>query len=196
MKAEDKRLSEKALYVPTKEFLHSKFLKTFGNCHLEITASGHFGETLKKAVRQDIIFAFLKRGVSPDLAGFITKDSRIQDFITVEIKSKKITLQDIAQAKLYGDLFSARYAFLISPRPIPEEIKRLHRNLFILSRFTSNYGTYIGQLQFGQPETIFAPVLPVGVIKENWFPESPFVMLGVPVMGRHETAKQLPKKLT
>ena len=183
----ERKLSEEALYVPTREFLHSEFLKTFGNCHLEITASGHFEEPLKQAVREDIVLPFLERGGSPDLAGFITKDSRIQDFITVEIKSKKITIQDIAQAKLYGDLFSARYAFLISPWPITEEIKRLHRYVFILSRFTSSFVTYIGQLQFARPETLFQPLLPVGIIKDNWFPASPFVMQGVPVERiRHE----------
>ncbi|GAI50988.1 unnamed protein product, partial [marine sediment metagenome] len=65
-----KGVTEKELYEPIREFLHSKFLETFGNCHLEITANGHFSETIKMFVRHDIIFTFLKRRVSPDLAGF------------------------------------------------------------------------------------------------------------------------------
>jgi hypothetical protein len=48
-----KIVAEKALYEPTYKFLHSKFKNQLGNCHLEITASGHFEETLKKAVPQD-----------------------------------------------------------------------------------------------------------------------------------------------
>lgn len=165
-------MKESDLYEPTREFLHSKFLKNFGNCYLEITASGHFEETLQKAVEEDIILAVLKRGYSPDLVGFIEDKRGIKDFITVEIKLGKISLKDIGQAKIYGDLFRARYALLITPQPIPEIIRRLHRKVFILNRVTQGY-IHIGQLKFGQPATISGPVLPVEVIKEDWFPESP-----------------------
>ena len=164
-------IPEKPLYQPTKEFLRLKFLDSFDNCYLEITADGHFEEALKKAVQQDIIFAFLKRGTSPDLVGFIEQEYSTKDFITVEIKSGQINIRDIAQAKLYGDLFNAKYAFLISPQPIPEEIKRLHQKLSILHRFMSGYTTYIGQLLFS-PTTLDAMV--VHRVKEDWFPESPF----------------------
>lgn len=173
-------MSEEALYEPIREFLLSKFSEIEGDCYLEITANGHFSETFKKAVQQDIVFAFLKRGVSPDLTGFITKGFGIQDFITVEIKSERITIKDIAQAKLYGDIFSARYAFLISPRPIPEEIKRLHQNIFILSRFTSNYDIFLGELQFEWRNHRCTGAC--RVIKENWFPASPFLMFGLPIL--------------
>lgn len=172
---------EKDLYRPTREFLLSKFQNSFpgGNCHLAITANGKFKEALKKAVRQDIIFSFMKRGVSPDLAGYIEGDFGNKDFITVEIKSKEITIKDIAQAKLYGDLFSAKYALLISPQPITEEIKRLHQNVFILNRFMSGYNTYIGQLRFSQTTLGYIKVgrpLPLDEweVEEDWFPESPF----------------------
>ena len=160
-----KREPEEALYEPIREFLHSKFSARFGDCHLEITASGRFEETLKKAVRHDIIFAFLGKKASPDLAGFTQDESGIKDFITVEIKPGKITLQDIYQVKLYGDLFSAKYALLISPQPVPEEIKRLQQNLFILYRFMSGWYVYIGQWQ---------DELSNEVIENSWFPESPF----------------------
>lgn len=176
--------SEKELYEPIREFLHSKFKETFGNCHLEITANGCFSETIKMFVRHDIIFTFLKRRVSPDLAGFTfttAHDSSgellpltfmdyarlygasVRDFITVEIKLRSITLQDIYQAKLYGDLFSAKYALLISPQPISEEIKRLDRELSILGRFMSGFTVYILQWQIDKKEIV------------GWEPKSPFV---------------------
>lgn len=174
-----KKITESELYKPIREFLHSKFLNSFGNCHLEITASGVFGEGLKEAIRHDIIFRFLKRGGSPDLVGYIEQDFGIKHFITVEIKSEKITIKDIAQAKLYGDLFDAKYAFLVSPEPIPVEIKRLHQKLSILHRFMSGHNTYIGELRFSQTTSVDAVARGVTagvfhVVEEDWFPESPF----------------------
>lgn len=166
-----KKITESELYKPIREILHSKFLNSFGNCHLEITASGVFGEDLQKAIRHDIIFTFLKRGASPDLAGFIEGEYGIKTFITVEIKLEKITIKDIAQAKLYGDLFDAKYAFLVSPQPIPEDIKRLHQKLYILHRFMSGYNTYIGELRLSSTKLATTVLQPV---KEDWFPESPF----------------------
>ncbi|GAH95239.1 unnamed protein product, partial [marine sediment metagenome] len=79
------------------------------------------------------VFSFL-RTASPDLTGFVLKNgvdistaSRldVESFITVEVKPTRITLQDIYQAKMYGDLFYAKYALLISPEIIGEEIRRL-----------------------------------------------------------------------
>ncbi|GAH97571.1 unnamed protein product, partial [marine sediment metagenome] len=83
-------MNEQELYQSTRAFLHLTFLKYFGNCHLEITAFGKFEEDLKKAIRHDIVFSFLKRGFSPDLAGFIEGEYGAEHFITVEIKSKEI----------------------------------------------------------------------------------------------------------
>lgn len=160
--------SEKALYEPIREGLKSTFSTAFGYCYLEKTANGRFSETIKKAVPYDIIFTFLKRGVSPDLVGFIRDDvlgNSIKDLITVEIKLGDITLQNIYQAKLYGDIFNAKYALLISPQPINEEIKRLQRDLSILGRFMSGFIVYIGQWQ---------DYPPFKVPEFDWFPRSPF----------------------
>ncbi len=55
-----KRKAESELYEPVKEFLHSRFSAKFGNCHLELTASGRFGETLKKAVRHETLRHWLR----------------------------------------------------------------------------------------------------------------------------------------
>ena len=164
MASKDRREPEQVLYKPVRDFLFSKFAAKFGNCYLEITAKGHFDEALKKAVRHDIIFAFLGKKASPDLAGFIQNELGIKDFVTVEVKPDKITLQDIYQAKLYGDLFTAKYALLISPVPVPEEVKRLHQNLFILNRFMSGWLVYIGQWRDEFKD----------VTENAWFPEPPF----------------------
>lgn len=164
MSTRDRKALEKELYEPVKKFLHREFSARFGNCHLEITAGGRFEDSIKKVIRHDIIFAFLGRKASPDLVGFIQGEFGIKDYIVVEVKRGKVTLQDIYQAKLYGDLFGARYALLISPEPVPEEIKRLHETLFILNRFMSGWQVYIGQWQ-GEPFN--------EVIENSWFPRSP-----------------------
>ena len=155
MTASSKKAAEKELYEPIKKYLETAFRKKFGNCHLEVTADGSFSEQLKGVVREDIIFSFLGRKASPDLVGFIhnqrdhwfviQSSSDIQDFITVEIKRGKITLQDVYQAKMYGDLFQAKYALLISPEPIPEEIRRLDQRLFVTYRYMSGWYLYIGE---------------------------------------------------
>jgi len=164
METKKEKMLERALYEPVMKFLHSKFTSKFGNCHLEITADGHFEESIKTAVPYDIIFAFLGRKASPDLVGFIQGEYGIQDRVVVDVKREKITLHDIYQVKMYGDLFSAKYALLISPNPVPEEIKRVHKNLSVLYRFMSGWYVYIGEWSqvFGE------------LIEKSWFPQSPF----------------------
>ena len=82
----------------------------------------------------------------------------------MEIKREKVTPQDIYQAKMYGDLFQAKYALLISPEQIPEEIRRLQQQLFIINRFMSGWVVYIGQWE----------VMAGSGFVTMWFPESPF----------------------
>ena len=167
-----RKLLEADLYAPIKEYLAKSFTQKFGNCYLEITAKGAFSSTLKSIVRDDIIFYFLRRE-APDLVGFIARKqsewvsssvpSIVQDYITVEIKRDKITLRDIYQAKMYGDLFQAKYALLISPERIPEEIKRLDQNTFVTRRYTSGWYVHVGHW-----------ISMSNVTEQNWLPSSPF----------------------
>jgi len=165
--------TERELYEPIKDYLTEAFEEKFGNCHLEITADGVFSALLKKVVRYDIIFSFLGRKASPDLTGFVhSRGSEVivtygphtvDNFITVEIKPGKVTVQDICQAKMYGDLFSAKYAFLISPQPIPEEIRRLDKQLSVTGRYMSGWVVYVGEWVIHEGCTIIG----------NWLPASP-----------------------
>ena len=154
MTTNSRKTSEKELYEPIKKYLLNAFTEKFGNCYLEVTAQGVFSEPLKSVVSNDIIFHFLGRKAAPDLTGFIHTGgtqwtpwtiSSIKDFVTVEIKNEKITLQDVYQAKMYGDLFQAKYALLVSSRLIPEEIKRLDQRLFAVThRYMTGWHLYIG----------------------------------------------------
>jgi len=168
------KTTERELYMPIKEYLAEAFTQRSGNCHLEITADGVFSNLLKKVIRNDIIFTFLRRKASPDLTGFIHSrgselvltygPSLVQDFITVEIKCKRITPQDIYQAKMYGDLFQAKYALLISSVPIPEEIRRLDKQIFLTYRFMSGWVLHVGEWCVDEG----------AVIVSNWIPRAPF----------------------
>lgn len=163
---------ERELYKPVKEYLTKSFTQKFGNCFLEITAERVFSSTLKSVVRHDIVFSFLRKK-APDLVGFIARKQSewdasyvpgiVQDYITVEIKRNKITLEDIYQAKMYGDLFQAKYALLISPERIPEEIKRLDQNTYVTRRYMSGWYVHVGYW-----------LSHADVVEQNWLPRSPF----------------------
>ncbi len=163
---------ERELYEPIKEYLTKSFTQKFGNCFFFFTVGRPLSSTLKSVVRHDIIFYFLRKK-APDLAGFIARKqsewvassvpSIVQDYITVEIKRNKITLEDIYQAKMYGDLFQAKYALLISPERIPEEIKRLDQNTYVTRRYMSGWYVHVGYW-----------ISHANVIEQNWLPRSPF----------------------
>lgn len=145
-------IQERDLYQPIKDYLTNRLSHEFDKFHIEITATGRYSETIKRVVRHDIIFSFL-RTAHPDLTGFVLKEavdisvarsSDVDSFITVEVKPDPIKLQDVYQAKLYGDLFAAKYALLISPEIIGEEIRRLNKKLHVLNRY-GNRRLYIGQ---------------------------------------------------
>ncbi len=169
-------LRERDLYEPVRAYLINMLKSKYNNYHLEITANGHYSETLKHVVHHDIVFSFLKTA-SPDLTGYIlkrgvdpraTQSSDVQDFITVEVKPREIKLKDIFQAKMYGDLFYARYALLLSPEIIGEEIRRLQDKLYILNRFRK-WRVYVGQVIIDQSSDS------VIEIKDSiWHPVTPF----------------------
>jgi len=157
---------EKELYQPIKNRLEEKFKLKFNNCYLEITSDGKFSEEIKSKVPEykDIIFSFLKKKNTPDLTGFVKEQYGIE-FIVVEVKTHVITLEDIYQAKRYAELFSAKYGFLISTKPIPTELKRLCSKIPILYIA----GTAYAQLKLGEFDTERNEIL-----EDKWFPESPF----------------------
>jgi len=170
-----KKLTERDLYEPVKDCLMKMLKMGHNNGHLEITADGNYSEALKHLIHDDIVFSWLVKA-APDLTGCILKKgvdirnargSDVEDFIAGEIKSEKIKLPDIYQAKMYGDLFCAKYTLLISPKNIGEEIRRLHESIYILNRFRG-WKVYVGQA-FIEP---FGDSIIVNDI--IWCPETPF----------------------
>ena len=64
---------------------------------------------------------------------------------------------------MYGDLFQAKYALLISPERIPEEIKRLDQKTYVTGRYMSGWYVHVGKW-----------ISMSNVIEQNWLPSSPF----------------------
>jgi hypothetical protein len=140
-----KKKKEEPLYEPIKnalqreleEYLNSQKERigerTFvGKVHLEITANGRFSEELKEVLDNDALSIIRVEKFSPDIMGFIQKTQYLKELITVEVKCDKITVQNISRAKLYADIFNAKYGMLISPKGIGEEIKRFISNRYAI----------------------------------------------------------------
>lgn len=126
-------MAESDFYQSIKERLEELFRDRGKQPYLEITATKGLSEKLKQKIPQnrEIVFVFLKK--KPDLFGFV-EGQYSSDLITVEVKEKIEKLDDIYQAKLYKEVFDAKYGFLITTKPIPEEIKRLCKNTFNILR--------------------------------------------------------------
>ena len=135
-KEKSKQRKEEQLYEPVKsvlqreleEYLNSEKERVgegfIGKVHLEITAKGHFSEDLKEELDDDSLSIIRVEKFSPDIMGFIQKNQYSKELITVEVKPDKITIKNISRAKLYQEIFKAKYGMLISPKRIPEEIRR------------------------------------------------------------------------
>ncbi len=122
-------MSESEYYVLIKQKIKELLSKKIDDkdIYLEITSTKGLSEKLKKAIpsEKNIIFTFLTK--KPDITGIIKKPHFL-DFIVVEIK-EKIKLEDIYQTKMYKELLGAKYTFLVTLNPFPEEINRLCNNL-------------------------------------------------------------------
>lgn len=128
-----------------------------GKVHLEITAKGHFSEELKEAIAEvdDKALGIIRvEKFSPDIMGFVQKDQYSKELVTVEVKPDKITIKNISRAKLYADIFGAKYGMLISPKKIPVEIWR-----FISSRYAIRGNIIIAQFDKVNEKFIFHPKL-------------------------------------
>jgi hypothetical protein len=154
---------ERRLYEPVRTLITEILKLKFSEFHLEITANRTFSDKLKSQVgsNRDIVFSFLK-DAAPDITGFI-REQYVVPFIVVEIKSARLKLDDIYQAKKYAELFDAKYALLVSTEEIPEELKRLSKVDFMLF-YIGDYKAF-GLAQFDEERNLF----------KEYFPENPFL---------------------
>jgi hypothetical protein len=157
-------LREEDMYDPILTCFLKKFRSAgYSEVHLEITSNGRFSERLRKALGTRV--GFLKRHFAPDICGFTEVRNRLQP-ISIEVKSKRLGFQEIFQAKGYGELIEARFAFLISNQSIISTVRDFLRNKESI-------------LIFGYPDP---RIMHIGrfdhtleqLVEEDWFPKSPF----------------------
>ncbi len=108
------RESEWSYYDAVKDWRERIPKEKFSSYHLEVSTHKQFGEVLQSQIdsTRDLIFAFLKEA-APDITGFVKKDSSSpRKFIVVKVKTARLKLDDICQARKYAQLFNAGYALL------------------------------------------------------------------------------------
>jgi hypothetical protein len=140
-----KRVSKKeeSLYEPIMKALKRVFI-CLGECHLEISADKRFSNKVKRQFSKDTLYIIRVEGFFPDLTGFV-KTHHATDLVTVEIKPKEIVIRDVFQAKEQGEIFDARYVLLVSPRPIPEEIRRFIKDRSSILNYSYNRRVVVTQ---------------------------------------------------
>jgi len=155
-------MAEADLYNPVQQKLGERLSGRAPNFCLETTARG-FSERIKAAIPpgREIVFNFLKW--KPDIMGLVVREFQT-DLITVEVKEKILKIDDIYQAKMYKEVLGARYGFLVTAAPIPEELKRLcGATPSILHSIEDSTFRFLAMAQFH---------LTGGFI--DWFEENPF----------------------
>ncbi len=154
---------EQDYYPLIKEKFTQLFESKGYKVYLEITAEKKFSNKLKTKIpdSKHIIFSFL-RDVAPDITGYIEKDI-LPDFVIIEVKNEEIKLDHIYQTKKYGELFEAKFTFLVSTKEIPEEVKRLSKVVYPLLTPRSTYHSR-ALVYYNKDTQSF----------EDWYPENPF----------------------
>jgi len=164
--------TEKDLYEPVRRELTDKF-SVSGKVHLEVSADGRISEHVKEKLDDVSLHIINFERVKPDIIGFLrieTKTGRGAGYyqdekVVAEVKNEQVGITDVIQTKVYAEVFDARYAFLISSEPIPEEIKRFVKMKPGLLHYAGGYGE-IKLVQFDEDAEVF--------VEGSWFRESPF----------------------
>lgn len=162
--ASPSRPKERDYYEPVKFKLEERLREKAVNVYLEQTADTNFSETLKSAIPHghEIIFNFLRTS-RPDITGYLTDKYGSKHFIVAEIKLDSLKLEDIYQLRRYADLFNAQFALLVSPQPVPEELKRLANTVHQVLH-SANWRQVFLLVQFDSGKNEFT----------EWFPTNPF----------------------
>ena len=149
MKSSHKRKSEAQFYKPAREALLDLFKPK--DCYLEITADRRLPEKVKKVLTDYDLFANVVERFIPDITGYVLRSEHEKCVIVAEVKAGPTTLRDIFQTKQYAEIFGAKYAFLVSPEHMPEEISRILRMKGTLLSHSAGYErVFIGRLDLNK----------------------------------------------
>jgi hypothetical protein len=142
------RKGEERLYDPVKRALEGYFGQNGEIAlSLEVTADG-FSPQTKHFLNDDVLFLIENRELRPDIFGRVGPDARqafgYSDFlVTAEIKDGSPIVNDVFQAKKYGELYQAFFAFLICTKLPDERVIRLLKHNPVLLFYSGTFTAYL-----------------------------------------------------
>ncbi|XFA98142.1 hypothetical protein ACAG96_04485 [Candidatus Izemoplasma sp. B36] len=125
---------EKDMYPIIANYFTSLFTSYGYNVKVYNTYKG-FDIELKKVFGNEI--TLLGNYFSPDLMISLTKNGAT-DFMVIEVKKDRITIKDIAQTKMYGDILKPKYLLLIGGELPEREWINYHKMNKYFLRYNSN----------------------------------------------------------
>ncbi len=169
-----RRESEAQLYEPAKQAIARLFKAK--PCYLEISATDRqVSENIKRVLTDYNLFASVVERFIPDITGYILDTDQSKSLIVVEVKPGPPRLKDIFQTKAYAEIFGAKYAFLISPQMVQEEVNRILKMKHELLTHTGGYGRIlIGWLREAE-EGEMVKGEKGGWVIDGWFPDKPVI---------------------
>ena len=122
---------ERALYAGAKRALTAYIRQADDNfpIALEVTADT-MPQGMQTLVRDEVLFLLSNDKLRPDIFGEIGPNAtemygRSRFTLTAEVKPNPITIRDVLQAKMYGELYSAHVALIMSPKLPKQTVVRL-----------------------------------------------------------------------
>lgn len=80
-----------------------------------------YPEEIKNLYSREI--DILGNDMHPDLMAIYTDKNGIQQLLVVEAKKNHLTIKDIAQGKMYGDIFRAKAVLMVAPYDLRKSVK-------------------------------------------------------------------------
>jgi len=158
---------EAKLYLPVRNALESYFCPGSEHCLIEVTAD-RVSDKLQEKLPDDVLFLLKGGEVRPDILGRVEHPIGSKAFyyhsffVTAEVKDGAPTINDLFQAKKYGEIYSAAITLLASTQKPEERLLRLlKRNPVLLHLPMSMHLAYLCRFSVKD-----------GLI-DWWFPEQP-----------------------
>lgn len=149
--------NEEAMYPDIIESI-KHYMKFYGYTYDIFETWHEFNPNLSKKYQKEI--DILGTIGKPDLMVIYNDKNSIEKTLIIEVKKENITLINIAQAKMYGDIFNTDKVFLVGPYELRRQIKQyfdVNRNIF---RFSEN--RTIKYVQFKDKKLLLQNAFPEG----------------------------------
>ncbi len=143
--SETRSRNERALYDGAKKAL-TAYLRQAGDqfpITLEVTADG-FSQAMQTLLRDELLFLLDNKELRPDIFGEVGPNAtemygRSKFVIAVEVKPYPVRIRDVFQAKMYGEVYQAYIALLMSPESPEERVVRLLQHRPDLLSYSAGY---------------------------------------------------------